>query len=992
MSDKKSVEELKILVFEQNQATKQNKDRLFKLAKASNDIETIQKLANQYGFKSARGYIDKLDNLSVEDVLKSRDVEMLTHLIDNNIDLSSVDLNSLIVKKYNNEFIKLVIENGANINSSDEKGHTPLMMASYSGNLEIMKLLINIGVNIDAQANYGDTALIFACGMNDLKVVELLVKSNANLDIVNRSKNSALITAISHQNTDMGKILIENNCDINHQGQYGHTPLISAVHNQCIDVVQLLIKKGVDLDVQDEEGFSALLSCFSNEGMKKEIISLLVNAGANVNLRNQQGVSVLMHATIVEDKSIIKLLLNNDADADLIDNVFHSNSLVAACSNGGNEEIALLLIDYTNDLNLQSKDARSALLNAVNNNMINTVKKLLEAGANINIQNNSNGITPIMIACTQNNEDMVDLLLQNHPNLRLLDKSGLSVTEYAVNSMNYNIIKKVLDNGANQIRISQLKDDSLSDEQFSSRLKFASKIPLLARQLEEKIPSKEVAEQFILFQYSIICASRSLDDIDALVRKTKKPINEIDRFIQVHKESLDQIYTESITEDSNAVQVFDSLMKILNTVESEAKGYTLTSILEIIMNDYKIGIYSNKDFDDIVYDKNKNPYKYKLILENQFDGKSFVHIYEHNLIFHFLNSKNERWSREYKKISENTYHDENAGYILLVNNYIIEKTPAGRQRISKFIMTDEFDNIINHTRHNPKLLVNMLKRFSDDERLKYTNHDWDDSKLEYEQFMKNVKLGWNEIKDNLNTLLCEKAYHDIEKFLFEDRLGDTDSVGNLIEWGDKIRVGWSSDEIKKAGGKPHIFPISDDKSFKDVMNYFKSMIVIKQDSKALKLLKKFTKLRKDNEYDFTLHLDSLKDTDIENIFTDVTRLELALSTILSEINDRVDKGQDVKVVIEQNDAKTIATLKIIHIGSTSKSDADILEKAIEKGGFKGIYENLTSVCDWSIETICPDQKRYKVDYLYPEIDNDKPHSYPIDEQIEGFTHILRFYI
>ncbi|MBD3842235.1 MAG: hypothetical protein IE909_10185, partial [Campylobacterales bacterium] len=266
---------------------------------------------------------------------------------------------------------------------------------------------------------------------------------------------------------------------------------------------------------------------------------------------------------------------------------------------------------------------------------------------------------------------------------------------------------------------------------------------------------------------------------------------------------------------------------------------------------------------------------------------------------------------------------------------------------------------------------------------------WDDSTLTYEKFMRDVNDGWNEIKDNLKTLLSEKTYKNIEDFLFNEKLGELDSQGQIISWGDGITIGWSSKEMITAGNKPHLY-----KNFKEAMNHFKSLFVIKQDNKDLKLLKKFTKLRKENNYKFNLDLEQIKEADVENVFTDVHKLELALATMLSEINDRVDDGKgNVKVTLEQDKQKNMVILKIIHIGSASKSDAATLEKAIEKdGGFKGIYNNLSSVCDWSIETICPDNKRYKVDYLYPEIDNNKPHSYQIDEQMEGFTHILRFYI
>ena len=81
MANKKlNLEELKELVFNQSQATKQNKDRLFKLAKSSEDLETIKRLASDFGFKSAKMYLDKMDKISIDDAIKNRDISLLKNL------------------------------------------------------------------------------------------------------------------------------------------------------------------------------------------------------------------------------------------------------------------------------------------------------------------------------------------------------------------------------------------------------------------------------------------------------------------------------------------------------------------------------------------------------------------------------------------------------------------------------------------------------------------------------------------------------------------------------------------------------------------------------------------------------------------------------------------------------------------------------------------------------------------------------------------------
>ncbi|MCB4775637.1 MAG: hypothetical protein LGB73_02545 [Sulfurovum sp.] len=62
--------------------TKEYKDKLFKLVKANNNIEIIKRMRDELKFKNAKIYLTKMDNLSLEDVLKNRDFENFKRLIE----------------------------------------------------------------------------------------------------------------------------------------------------------------------------------------------------------------------------------------------------------------------------------------------------------------------------------------------------------------------------------------------------------------------------------------------------------------------------------------------------------------------------------------------------------------------------------------------------------------------------------------------------------------------------------------------------------------------------------------------------------------------------------------------------------------------------------------------------------------------------------------------------------------------------------------------
>ena len=294
-------------------------------------------------------------------------------------------------------------------------------------------------------------------------------------------------------------------------------------------------------------------------------------------------------------------------------------------------------------------------------------------------------------------------------------------------------------------------------------------------------------------------------------------------------------------------------------------------------------------------------------------------------------------------------------------------------------------------RHKPKEVSAALKKFSSDENLRYSNHPWDNH-LNYNDFRRNLQKGFEEVKNDLHILdsdgdLEDNLYRNIQTFLL-----------------DKNHIGWSSqiikDEIEK-GTLPHEISLANIEdiefnTFGEAIDNFKSLFVVKQNDKKLKLLKKFIKIRKELNIK-SIDLNDLKQGKIDKFFTDTRRFENALTLILQDIQENF--SEDTKDIVVEADTisfndEDMIEIKIIHINSTASKTAEALKKTIDKNGgnFHTIYKNLLSVCDWSIDTICKDGKRYRIDYLSPETDNNKVHCTQIDDESRGFTYILRFYI
>lgn len=84
--------------------------------------------------------------------------------------------------------IKLIVENGADVNKKDSKGRTAIHAAAIlpeKFSIEPLKYLIEKGANVNAQDNKGNTALFSASGGLNKKAVQLLIDAGADTSIWN---------------------------------------------------------------------------------------------------------------------------------------------------------------------------------------------------------------------------------------------------------------------------------------------------------------------------------------------------------------------------------------------------------------------------------------------------------------------------------------------------------------------------------------------------------------------------------------------------------------------------------------------------------------------------------------------------------------------------------------------------------------------------------------------------------------------------------------
>jgi len=127
------------------------------------------------------------------------------------------------------------------LNSPDERGFPPLVLACYSDRYAISKLLLEKGANVEARDGMGNTALMGVAFKGLLKMAKLLIDEfGADVNAQNRAGGTPLTFAATFGQYEMVELLLHHGAEPNHSDQDGHTALILAKAKGHQRIVELL--------------------------------------------------------------------------------------------------------------------------------------------------------------------------------------------------------------------------------------------------------------------------------------------------------------------------------------------------------------------------------------------------------------------------------------------------------------------------------------------------------------------------------------------------------------------------------------------------------------------------------------------------------------------------------------------------------------------------------------------------------------------------------
>jgi uncharacterized protein len=155
-------------------------------------------------------------------------------------------LYNFVVKKDASK-VAWLLDHGADPNSADAKGETPLFVAVEAKNKPIVDALLKAGAEVEPFV-----------AMNDQAKVAYLLDNGANFNMHNKNGKTPLIIAVEAKNQPMIKLLLSKGVDANIAEADGVTPVHLATILKDADIIKMFLDAGADIHKEDVGGKSAL--------------------------------------------------------------------------------------------------------------------------------------------------------------------------------------------------------------------------------------------------------------------------------------------------------------------------------------------------------------------------------------------------------------------------------------------------------------------------------------------------------------------------------------------------------------------------------------------------------------------------------------------------------------------------------------------------------------------------------------------------------------
>ena len=413
--------------------------------------------------------------------------EIVNILIENNADLKAKDsidggvaIHLAAANGKNDVITSLLKKDDTIINIKDDKGNTPLHWASMKDKVDTMKLLIDNGADIEAVDVDNWTALHYAAAFASLDAVNVLLEAGANKEA--KTKDDSVAAYYARTEEIMKVLALENSDNLSSKNvneAIDSTPaltdsqeepqteeinltdkqleLLVAISNNDIIAVNNLLKENVSANFKYEEGYSPLHLAVLNNNI--DILKMLLeqkDIDKEIKLDNEAylvdynwfvgGYTPLLLASLIGNVTATSMLIDAGADIYAKDSVDGAEAIHIAAANGRDDVVMVLLSKDKRLVNERDDDRETFGLEtplhwASSNNLYSTVVLLVENDSDLKAENTM-GNTPLHHAINSNADiKLIKYLIDKDKSLlKIKNKEGKTPIDIAVSNGNAEII------------------------------------------------------------------------------------------------------------------------------------------------------------------------------------------------------------------------------------------------------------------------------------------------------------------------------------------------------------------------------------------------------------------------------------------------------------------------------------------------------------------------------------------------------------------------
>lgn len=315
-----------------------------------------------------------------------------------------------------------------------------LMVAIHDGDHSRMRLLLKRGVDPNQRLADGSLPLAWAIEQQDSRAVGLLLKHGAQVDDPDPAANlfRPLVVACLHPSIDVLNQLLDHKPDLNVRGPENIPALSLCAGHAPADVVQRMINAGALVGSTDDNGQTALM--WAAAYARLENFNLLLAHDADINGQSLGGFTPVMFAVKSGDAEVAAQAVARGAD--IRKRAPDGTSLVQLAMYQGNYDFAVELVGTETNLDEYDRNGRQLLHAAVIANQPVLVRRLLDAGADINALTSVSKVPwryesnfragdyqfpllpPILLAAEQGHSELIQELAKRGANLGVRSAAG----------------------------------------------------------------------------------------------------------------------------------------------------------------------------------------------------------------------------------------------------------------------------------------------------------------------------------------------------------------------------------------------------------------------------------------------------------------------------------------------------------------------------------------------------------------------------------------